>query len=225
VPVTFFVTFLGWNMPRPHRIFFPGALYHVTSRGNNKENIFKNRADHQYYFEVLAEAKKLFPFKLYSYALMPNHMHLLIETVGPDLGKIMKFVNYRYTIFFNKKYSRSGHLFGSRYYCKIIQKDKYFSSVLRYIHLNPVKAGLSKSLNCSWSSYGAYILKPDKSIVDYKSALELLGDCDMFAKKKFAALHICDFDEKLWKKFESPRNCVVGDKKFKNYLKKVPVTF
>ncbi len=212
-------------MPRPHRIFFPGAVYHITSRGNNKEKIFVDEQDYEYYCDLLSEAKELFNFKIYAYALMLNHIHLLLETSEPNLGKIMEYINYRYTIAFNKKYKRSGHLFGSRYYCKIVQREKYFFAVLKYIHLNPFKAGLSKNFNYPWSSYGDYISKPKESLADYESGLEILGDNMKSANDNFEELHNDSLDKKLWKKFESDRNCILGDAKFRQYIKKVAATF
>ncbi len=135
------------------RIEYPGAFYHVNQRGNNRELIFHSDADKSRYRNHLVELKKKFDFKLLGYVLMDNHYHLLIQSGEDPLHKIIFRQNMYYSRYFNKTHNRSGHLYGGRYKASLIQDERYAFSVLRYIHWNPVKAGLTDtSEKYPWSS-------------------------------------------------------------------------
>ena len=107
-------------MPRLPLIHFEGALFHITARGNNKQLIFNQQKDFQRYLKNLEQAKKKFPFKLYSFVLMPNHVHLLIEVKKHPINKIMQAIQTGYTMYFNKKYERTGHLFQGPYHSFLV---------------------------------------------------------------------------------------------------------
>jgi len=157
----------GKKMPRPPRISLEDALYYITSRCIYNQEIFKEESDYQAYFELLKKYKEQYKFKLYAYALMPNHFHLLLEL--PDqsqedfkggISEIMHGLNSSYTKYFNGKYGRKGHLFRDRFKTALVEKDPYLLKLTAYIHLNPQKTNLILSAKgYPYSSYYLYINK------------------------------------------------------------------
>src|SRR3989338_712132 len=129
-------------MARPLRIEYPGAFYHITSRGNERKNIFKNEYDFKKFLEYLEAANKRYRAVIHIYCLMSNHYHLLIETPLGNLSQIMRHINGSYTTYFNTKRQRAGHLFQGRYKAILVEADEYAGELSRYIHLNPVRAGI-----------------------------------------------------------------------------------
>ncbi|WP_170008505.1 transposase [Bacillus fonticola] len=145
-------------MSRKHRIWYPGASFHVTSRGNRKAALFYEDADRLQYLSILEEARERYPFQLFSYCLMNNHLHLQIKTIQDHPQHFMKMINTRYAKFFNKKYELVGHVFQGRYGSKLIQSIQYQLQVSKYVHLNPVEAGMILSpQDYRWSSCAAYV--------------------------------------------------------------------
>jgi len=145
-------------MARPLRIEFPGAVYHVTSRGNAKQTIFIDDEDRSRFFYVLSIVVERFNWLCHAYCLMKNHYHLLIETPKGNLSKGMRELNGVYTQGFNQRYRRVGHLFQGRYKAIIVEKDNHLLSLCRYVVLNPVRVGLiKKPEQWRWSSYRATI--------------------------------------------------------------------
>lgn len=143
-------------MARPLRIEFAGALYHVTSRGNGREDIYLDDEDRDLYMTVLGECCELFNWSVHSWCQMTNHYHLLIETPDANLSKGMRYLNGVYTQRFNRKHSRVGHVFQGRYKAILVDKNEYLQELSRYIVLNPVRAGMVESAeNWGWSSYRA----------------------------------------------------------------------
>ncbi len=140
-------------MARPLRIEYPGAFYHVISRGNERKSIFRGVSDYELFLETLRDASERFDVLIHAYCLMPNHLHLLIQTKDANLSLFMKRLLGVYTIRFNRRYKRHGHLFQGRYKSYLVDQDNYFLQLSRYIHLNPVKARLSTSPEgFQWSS-------------------------------------------------------------------------
>jgi REP element-mobilizing transposase RayT len=151
-------------MARHLRIQFCGALYHVISRGNEKRDIFRDNRDRSHYLEILSRYKDELEFNLYCYVLMPNHTHLLIETPLGNIAKIMLCVNTSYVTYFNKRHNRVGHLFQGRYKSIIVDKENYLLQLIRYIHLNPLRAGIVERLeDYRWSSHRQYLIGLDKT--------------------------------------------------------------
>jgi REP element-mobilizing transposase RayT len=143
-------------MARPLRIEFPGAVYHVTSRGNEKRRIFRSDRDHKAFLDFLGHAAKRFGWSVTAWVLMTNHFHLVIQTPEPNLSRGMHWLNGSYAGWFNKQHKRWGHLFGGRFKAFLIDKETYFIEVLRYVALNPVRAGLAARPEAyRWSSYRA----------------------------------------------------------------------
>ncbi|WP_040203333.1 REP-associated tyrosine transposase [Neobacillus jeddahensis] len=145
-------------MSRKLRVWFPGAIYHITSRGNRRSVIFFDDFDRVVYLELLEETRQAYPFHLLAYCLMDNHVHLQIETIDDHPKDIMKMINSRYAIYLNKRYEQVGHVFQGRYGSEMIVSTDYLLDVNRYIHLNPVEAQMVRSpQDYPWSSYLAYL--------------------------------------------------------------------
>lgn len=143
-------------MSRPLRIEFAHGLYHVTSRGDGREDIYLSDSDRELFLEVLSETLDRFNWVIHAYCLMDNHYHLLLETPDGNLSKGMRQLNGVYTQRFNRKHGRVGHVFQGRYKAIIVQKESYLLELARYIVLNPVRAEMVRSAkDWPWSSYRA----------------------------------------------------------------------
>ncbi|HEV8343350.1 MAG TPA: transposase, partial [Candidatus Binatia bacterium] len=157
---------------RRPRIHFPGGVYHVISRGNQRQVIFNGGNDYHQFQVFLEEAQKRYSFTLYAYVLMPNHFHLLIEVGSYPLSKVMQTLLYRYTRYYNKRHNKVGHLFQGRYRAILCDKESYLMELIRYLHLNPVRAGLVKDAKeYVWSSHGNYLKGRDTGGVSAEEAL------------------------------------------------------
>jgi REP element-mobilizing transposase RayT len=132
-------------MARRPRLFAAGVLYHVIVRGNQRRKTFTAESDYRGYIERLARYRKKYDYVLHAYCLMPNHVHLLVESSEQPLAKFMQGLQQSYSQYFNKRHGKSGHVFEGRYKAIICQKDPYLLELIRYIHLNPVRAGIVKS--------------------------------------------------------------------------------
>jgi putative transposase len=145
-------------MPRAARVIFLSVPYHIISRGNNREPVFQEKEDFEKYMEICRRYKDQYEFKLYHWVLMNNHVHLLIETKeSSSLSKVMQGINLAYTIWFNRKKGKVGHLWQDRYRSAVVEKDNYLLECGRYIERNPLRAGIVKDLReYPWSSYRVY---------------------------------------------------------------------
>jgi putative transposase len=145
-------------MSRPLRLEFPDALYHVTARGDRRENIFEDDQDRHAFLATLAQVVKQFNWLCYAYCLMDNHYHLLIQTPDSNLSKGMRQLNGVFTQASNRRHSRVGHLFQGRFKAILVDSDAYLLELARYIVLNPVRAGMVKRPDrWQWSSYRASV--------------------------------------------------------------------
>ena len=143
-------------MSRSIRIQYPGASYHIMSRGNDGNTIFQNTKDYNIFLETFADVLQDYNWICYAYCLMPNHYHLLVKTPDPNLSMGMRQLNGKYTQKFNIKNKKNGHLFQGRYKSLLIDMDSYQHEVIRYIALNPVRAKLVKDpSDWLWSSHRA----------------------------------------------------------------------
>jgi putative transposase len=141
---------------RPLRLEYDGALYHVTSRGNEKRPIFRDEIDRDIFLDILNTVNRRYNWICHAYCLMNNHYHIIIETPDGNLSKAMRQLNGVYTQAFNKSHHRVGHIFQGRYKAILIQKDSHLLEVCRYVVLNPVRAKAVKSPEeWRWSSYRA----------------------------------------------------------------------
>jgi len=174
-------------MPRKPRIEFPGAVYHVFARGNRKQLIFYNKSDYVKYLHLVYDYKERYMFHVYAYALMPNHIHLLIETNEIPLSVIMQGLQQSYTQYFNLKHNQVGHVFQGRYKASLCDKDSYLLELVRYIHLNPIRAGLAVELfEYPWTGHKEYEMRPQKAIIDAGYMLEYFGPSLSEARKYYA---------------------------------------
>lgn len=147
-------------MARPLRIAYPGAFYHITSRGNERKDIFKTDIDREKFLTYLESATRRYGAVIHAWCLMINHYHLLLETPAGNLSEIMRHINGAYTTYFNIKRKRSGHLLQGRFKAILIDADEYAKELSRYIHLNPVRVGaVQNPEDYPWSSYRDYIGK------------------------------------------------------------------
>jgi len=127
---------------RPLRIEYEGAFYHVTARGNERKEIFFAGHDYAKFMDYLRETRDRYHFLLHCYVLMPNHYHLLIETPEGNISQVMHRLNASYTGYINRTRQRTGHLFQGRYKAILVDRDNYLLELSRYVHLNPVRAGM-----------------------------------------------------------------------------------
>jgi REP element-mobilizing transposase RayT len=145
-------------MARPLRIEFPGAIYHVTSRGDRREAIFDNDADRETLLKVLAQTVDRFDAGVLAYCLMDNHYHFVIQTRKANLSRLMRQLNGVYTQLYNRKHGKVGHLFQGRFKAILVDQDAYLLEVCRYVDLNPVRARLIRDpAKWHWSSYRAHV--------------------------------------------------------------------
>jgi putative transposase len=141
-------------MPRIARILIENACYHIITRGNQKQLVFLEQNDYQKYIRLLEKYKNKFGFKMYAFCLMPNHVHLIIQVLDLNvLNRIMRGINLSYTLYFNNKYKKVGHLWQDRFKSKIIEKESYILDCINYIENNPVRAFLvSRANEYLWNS-------------------------------------------------------------------------
>ena len=189
-------------MARPLRIQFPGALYHVTNRGNNRASLFKDDDDRTAFLGILAQSVDTYQIRLHSFVLMSNHWHLLVQTTLANLSEFMRHFNITYTSHYNRRHRQVGHLYQGRYKSFLVEEDSYLAVVSRYIHLNPVrissmkKIGLKRKLeylfNYEWSSLKGY-LDPANAFdwVEYQLVLTGYGKSRRKAAQAYRAqLHL-----------------------------------
>ncbi len=174
-------------MARPLRIEFSGAFYHVMNRGITGINIFRSERDREKFLEYVGKAVGRYDIKVHTYCLMNTHYHLLIETPHPNLGQAIQWINAAYSMYFNKKRKRAGHLFQGRYKAVLVNADEYLQQLSRYIHLNPVRAKIvGHCKDYPWSSYpvfGGYVEPPEWLEIDW--LLSLFGKDGGRAKRRY----------------------------------------
>jgi putative transposase len=209
-------------MARALRIEYVGAVYHATSRGNEKKAVFLDDEDRISFLEILEEVTERFRWLCHAYCLMDNHYHLLIETPEGNLSKGMKHLNGMYTQAFNRKNHRVGHLFQGRYKAVLIEKESHLLEVARYVVLNPVRAKMVENPSrWKWSSYKAtagFCKTPDYLTVDW--VLGRFGKDSKIAEKgyrKFVSEGMKDTD--IWKHVRG--QMLLGGIDFANTFKEV----
>jgi putative transposase len=154
-------------MPRHPRVHAEGLLYHVMARGNDGQKIFIGEGDYQAFIEALRTVRQRYPFSLYAYVLMPNHFHLLLEVHRFPTARILQSLLTGYARRFNKIHRRRGHLFEGRYKAIVCDQDSYLLELVRYIHLNPVRAKMVKRPGkWPWSGHGEYLGTENRGLID-----------------------------------------------------------
>jgi REP element-mobilizing transposase RayT len=181
-------------MPRSARKKSESGIYHIILRGHNKQSIFNDDEDKEKFLDTLTDCRKKSGFKIYGYCLMTNHIHLLIHELNEDLGIIMRRIGASYVYWYNWKYKRCGHLFQDRFRSEAVENDAYFYTVLRYIHHNPVKAGIVRDYSdYEWSSYNDYL--KNNGIANTEFALRVIDDDRHKAIEGFVKYHHDKFED------------------------------
>ncbi len=161
-------------MPRQARQGSESGTYHIMLRGINRQKVFHDAEDYQRFIQTLARFKQACSYVLIGYCLMPNHVHLLIREGSEPLSMIFRRIGASYVYWYNTKYERTGHLFQDRYRSEAVEDDEYLLAALRYIHRNPIKAGLCKDCaDYQYSSYSDYT--SGKGITDTELILAMVG--------------------------------------------------
>lgn len=162
-------------MTRPLRIEFPGAVYHVTSRGNARADIFEDDNDRALFLKILGQVVRRFNWLCHAYCLMGNHYHLLIETPEGNLSAGMRQLNGVYTQAFNRAHGRDGHVFKGRFKAVLVEKESHLLELCRYVVLNPVRAKMAeRPERYPWSSYLSTLGKAAKP--EFLTTSWLLGN-------------------------------------------------
>jgi putative transposase len=202
-------------MARPLRVEFGGALYHLTGRGNARQRIFADEKDCAKFVQLLSESLQRYDVALHAYVLMGNHYHLIAQTRRANLGRWMHWLTTAYTVYFNRRHKRVGHLFQGRYKSVVVEAEGYLLSLSRYVHLNPVRGSLlgrgdplerrKRLRSWRWSSYRGYsgLAKPE-SWVEQERVLGEIGG----AQKKRHLRYRRFVEEGLVREIESPWEAV-----------------
>ena len=172
-------------MPRQPRKKCNTKIYHCILRGINKQEIFLDKQDYLKFKKEIKTTKEIFSYKLYSYVLMSNHIHLQIKDEKDNLSKIMQSIQIRYADYFNKKYNRVGHLFQDKFKSQCVESEYYILNLQRYIHQNPIKAGIGTIEGYLWSSYREYINQNKEELVDKEEIFKLFSEKEEKVIKKF----------------------------------------
>lgn len=179
-------------MPRQMRMQSRTKIYHVMIRGNEKRNLFLDDEDRRKFLNILREKNLEQKYAVYAYCLMGNHVHLVINEGEDEISRIMKRINTSYAYYFNKRYCRAGHVFQDRFKSEAIEWEKYLLAVVRYIHNNPVKAGITSNISeYQWSSYHDYVNDNFSSsqIIDRDTVLDIFSSNQENAVEKLIEFH------------------------------------
>ena len=166
-------------MPRVARRLSSSGIYHVMVRGINKQDIFLEYQDYRQYLTVMRRIKERSNCIVHCYCLMPNHVHLLLQIDGEDIGLVMKRIGSSYVRWYNNKYQRVGHLFQDRFLSKTVEEDSYFIKVLQYIHQNPVEGGLAPAVQLTFGAVTMITSRPKQQSSQDSSARPALLKCLM----------------------------------------------
>jgi REP element-mobilizing transposase RayT len=217
-------------MARPLRIQYPGAVYHITCRGNDRKNIFRDNLDRKKILEILVRSVMIYKVKLSSYVLMDNHFHLLVETPLGNLSEFMRQFNITYTGYYNRRHKRIGHLYQGRYKSILVDKEAYLSVLSRYIHLNPVKVKsmlklpieerIKKLTRYPWSSLQGYLNGNRRlSFIDYGMVLGQYGGNTEMARKKYKDLLYAELSKDIDIKDKIIGQSLIGRAEFIEWVK------
>lgn len=172
-------------MPRQARKKSESGIYHIMLRGINRQVLFEDEEDKEKFLDTIRQYKQKREYKIIGYCLMDNHVHILIREGNEPIANTMKRIGVSYVYWYNWKNKRSGHLFQDRYKSEIVEDEQYLLSVLRYIHQNPINAGIEQEISrYKWSSYNEYVGKP--KIADTALVLGMFSENEKLAKEDFA---------------------------------------
>jgi putative transposase len=176
-------------MSRPLRIEYPGAFYHIINRGHRKEPIVMDGRDKERFMSCLERMARQFSVLVHSYCLMTNHYHLILETTEGNLSRALQWLNVSYATYYNRRHHYKGHLFQGRFKAVLVDGSEYLEALSRYVHLNPVRAGIeSYAWNYSWSSCRYFV--GSQNAPDWLEISRILagfGRSRKVAKQRYAA--------------------------------------
>lgn len=209
-------------MPRPPRIQYPDAHYHVCARGNERRRIFWNDGDFLHFCDLMGQMSGKFDIAIYAFVLMSNHIHLMATTPLSNISRGMHWLKTSYSVWVNRKRSRTGHLFQGRYYSVLIEDESHYLELSRYIHLNPVRAGMTKlPEDYTWSSCRDYLNR--KQRWPWLIRDEILNELGGKGRDRYR--HYRDFlhagiglDESELKQFRV--GTILGGEKFRDWISK-----
>ncbi|MCX5643556.1 MAG: transposase [Phycisphaerae bacterium] len=221
-------------MARAQRIEYEGAVYHVTVRGNERRAVFRDDADREHFLRRLKESVEQFEVRLYLFCLMSNHLHLVVETPRANLGRFMHRLQTAYTVYFNWRHDRHGHLLQGRYGASLVEKDSYLLRLTRYVHLNPVFTAAAKRRpirervmmlrQYPWSSYRRYLGKDQRfPFVDCGPILALVGQnasCPARTYRGFVEAAIEDIDAAFLEAKRASPLCI-GAEDFRDKIRRL----
>ena len=204
-------------MPRTARIAPKEYVYHILTRGNNRQEVFKDERDYKKYIEIVQRYKDKYKFKLYHYVLMRNHVHLILESIerGGTLAEIMKGINLSYAQYYKKRFKHIGHFWQDRYKSIIISKDDYLLACGSYVELNPVRAGIVEDpKDYKWSSYNVYAYGKKDFIADEHSIYKGLSRNEAERREKYREFIKGMIKEKDAMRGEMSRRVIYGSEDF-----------
>ena len=208
-------------MARQLRIIYPGAFYHIFSRGNDRQAIFHQPADYREFLAILAECCHRFRLRVYAFCLMPNHYHVFLETLEPSLSSAMRRLNGVYTQRFNRRYDRVGHLLQGRFKAKLVDREAYGLALSRYIHLNPCRAKLTaRPEDYAWSSARHLLgLALPPPWLDVCWTLAQFGQDRRSARRAYRRFLADGADESAVEIIERSQGPILGDQAFADSVK------
>ncbi len=205
-------------MGRKPRIHEPGAVYHVIMRGNARQNVFADDRDRRRLYEIIAASQDRYRHRILAFCLMSNHIHLTILVADIPLSRIMQCISQRYTQWHNSRYRQTGHLFQGRYKAILVDADAFLLELTAYIHLNPVRAGITATAEAyPWSSHGAYLGKETIAWLDPEPVLSLFSSSADTARDLFSRFVAGKADEGRRPEFHGEKNLdsrLLGDTVF-----------
>ena len=222
-------------MARPLRVEYQGAIYHVTIRGNDRRNIFLDDRDRQRFLDRLAGCVEAHEVRLYMFCLMGNHVHLMLETPAGNLSEFMHRLQTAYSVYFNLRHGRGGHLFQGRYGARVVRGEGYILRLSRYVHLNPISTRAAKKLplheridmlrRYRWSSYRSYIARAAPlEFVDYAPMLAMIRAATKVKRpseyRKFVEAGIAETDRELQRILKASP-LAIGSEKFMHWVRQV----
>lgn len=210
-------------MPRAARVAPKEYVYHVMTRGNNRQTVFRDKEDFQRYLEVVQQYRTKYKFKLYRYVLMGNHAHLVLRPSenGGALSQIMKGINLTYAYHYKKKYRHTGHFWQDRYKSIIVAEDEYLMACGSYVELNPVRAHIvQEPKDYRWSSYNVYAHGKEDNLVDKQPVYQGFARNAVERQNKYREFVRGMLKEKKAMKGEMDRKLVYGGTDFVGMLRK-----